>query len=272
MGASSLALVLLSLLAGCLPAPPSPTPLPSTATATVVPSPTATIIWFPATETPTSLPTRAIEPTADMRPGVGDLLFADDFTDKKLWQTSRTTTGNIAYGKSELTLAVVADKGTLASFRGSPELKDFYLEINALPSLCRAGDTYGLLFRAASAGDFYRLMVGCDGRLRMERVKGGKFAILSDWQVSGQVLPGGMIATRLSLWVRGEEMRVFVNDVYHFTVRDPVFTSGTLGVFARAGGDSPLTVSFSKLSVYSLSGSSIAVAKPTQTGQPTKKP
>ena len=207
-----------------------------------------------------------------MRPGVGDLLFTDDFTEKKLWQTSRTTVGNIAYGKNELTLAVVAEKGTLTSFRGSPELKDFYLEMNALPSLCRAGDTYGLLFRAASAGDFYRLMVGCDGRLRMERVKGGKYIILTDWQVSGQVLPGGLIAAKLGLWVRGEEMRVFVNDVYHFTVRDPVFPTGTLGVFARAGGDSPLTISFSKLSVYSLAGSSGDLVKPTQTRQPTVKP
>jgi len=66
----------------------------------------------------------------------------------------------------------------------------------------------------------------------------------------------------------GGELRIFVNDVYQFSARDPVFESGQVGIFARAAGDSPLTVNFSALSVYNLDIDRI----PTRTPLPTATP
>jgi hypothetical protein len=119
-----------------------------------------------------------------------------------------------------------------------------------VPSLCRSDDAYGLLLRASSTQDYYRLLVTCSGRIRLERTKGGKSIPLQDWVASGQIFPGGMMRYRLSVWAQGPEMRVFVNDVYQFSVKDPVWESGAVGVFARSAGDTPLTVSFSNLVVY----------------------
>jgi hypothetical protein len=47
-------------------------------------------------------------------------------------------------------------------------------------------------------------------------------------------------------------MRFFINGQYQFTVRDPSFPSGALGVFARSQGETAVTVNFSDLVVKSV--------------------
>lgn len=241
---------LVLLLSACLPEVETPLPPTATPTVTLTPTATATIIWFPPTATYTPMPTRMVEPTQDVRPPLGDVLFEDPFTDKTQWLTSRSAAGNIAYGNSELTLAVAQPRGMLLSLRKSPTIGNFYLEIDAIPSLCRGADSYGLLLRSESSQDYYRFAANCTGQVRMERVKNGRMLPLQDWMTSGQILPGGMMRVRLGVWAVGQELRVFVNGDYHFSVKDPVFAAGVVGVFARAAGDTPLTVSFSNLVVY----------------------
>lgn len=265
----------LVVLPACLPEMPAPTPAPPTATATVTPTLTNTIVWFPATATFTPMPTREILPTEDLRPGLGGLLFEDSFTDKTQWQTAQTSAGNIAYGKGALTLAVASPKGTLISLRKAPQLENFFLEINVLPSLCRSGDVYGLLLRASSPQDFYRFLLNCDGQARLERVKNGSVLPLYDWTTNRVVFPGGMMTIRLGVWAMGEELRFFVDDQYQFSIKDPVWKAGMLGFFARSTGETPLTVSFSNLVVYGLEASQIprftSTPRPKITPVPTLK-
>lgn len=256
------------LMAGCLPPTPAPFLPTPTETPAPTPTPTATIVWFPATATHTAAPTLELEPTIDQRPALGDVLLRDPFTDQDQWQTFRTTAGSAAYGRDELTLATASSKVLLTSFRATPQLADFYLEIDALPSLCREGDAFGLLLRAGSDGDFYRLMADCAGRLRMERLRSSRAEPLQDWTPTGQVPPGGMIPMRLGVLAQDENIAVFINGVHQFTVRDPVYTSGMIGVFARSAGDTPLTVSFSDLMVYEVGAAPPLPATETHTPQP----
>lgn len=264
-------LITLSLSA-CFPIEASPTtfPLVPSETATVTPMPSATIVWFPATATFTPPPTHEVEPTQDLHPALDEVILSDSFTNPDLWQTSRTTVGSIAFGNRELTLAVASERGMLHSLRADAQLDDFYLEIDALPSLCRAEDAYGLLLRASSAIDAYRLLVKCDGQLRMERLKNGEYLVLQDWTTSGQVFPGGMIRVRLGVWALKDELRVYINDVFQFAVRDVVWPAGQVGIFARSAGKNPLTVNFSNLVVYHLdpSGAVPRESTPAPTGTP----
>jgi hypothetical protein len=205
-----------------------------------------------------------------MRPGVGALIASDDFSDQSQWQVQRSETGSIAYGRGELTLAVAQSRGALFSLRAAPVLTDFFLEIEAYPSLCRSGDAYGLVLRASTPYDYYRLLINCQGQLRMERVKDGKSLQLHDWEESGQIQPGGLLKQRLSVWALGSELRVFVNGIHQFSVRDPVWSSGQVGLFARAGGDTPLTVNFSNLTIRSIDPLKVPTPVPSVT--PTVKP
>lgn len=239
-----------AILAACLPDVPTPAPLPPTATITNTPSPTQTIVWFPATATYTPYATQIIEPTQDFRAAFGSILFRDTFTDTQQWQTSQSAVGNIAYGNNDLTLAVAEARGTLITLRKTPSMSNNYLQIDALPSLCRGSDVYGVQVRAISAQDGYRVLVRCDGKLRVERVKHGEVVPLQDWMQSSSVMPGGMLPVRLGVLAVNQEMRIFLNDVLQCTVKDPLWNEGMVGLYARSAGDTPLTVSFSNLVVY----------------------
>ncbi len=76
--------------------------------------------------------------------------------------------------------------------------------------------------------------------------------------------------------MQGQDMHVFINDVYQFSVRDTVFDSGALGLFARSAGDTPLSVSFSDLAVYQVGPVGQQQPSPTVTppikATPTRKP
>jgi len=261
------------ILAGCLPVVEiTPTLVPPTETITQTSLPTATIIWFPATPTFTTFPTREIQPTEDMRSGVGKIILEDQFDDPDAWVSAQVTAGNVGLGHNELTLAVSAAQASLISWRQSAQLSNFYLEIDALPSLCQAEDAYGLLLRANSGLDYYRLQLNCNGQIRRERIKNGKTVPLQDWVGSGQIFPGGMMRSRIGVWALEDEMRVFINGSYQFSVRDPVWESGQLGVFARSAGDTPLTVNYSNLVVYDLvKGQTLSTTRtPTVIIQPSR--
>jgi len=226
--------------------PPLAEPATATAPPVVTPSPSATIVWFPPTATSTLAPTSAASPTPDLLPVKGELILEDDFSDETAWQTQQTASGSVAYGNQTLSLAISTGKTSLMSFRSGPALADFYLEITANASLCRGSDNYGLLLRAASDRDFYRWIITCDGNMRLERLRDGLPAVMQDW--TPRVAPPD--ADRLSVWFSGGEMKFYIDGLLQFSLHDPVFTSGSLGVFARSSGENALTVNFSDLQVY----------------------
>jgi hypothetical protein len=241
---------------GELPSTPTLAALP-TQTGTPIPSPTATIDWFPPTPTSTRMPTLAVTPTPEQRPGLGPVVLQESFHDPSLWSNGRTASGSIAVDSGALTLAVSAAKGALFTLRSGTLAGDAYVDVDVNVSLCRPGDLYGLLVRAASSQDFYRILVSCDGQMRVERAVGGQIAILQDWVYSSIVRPGAPFRYRLGVWMYRGELRVFANDEFQLSARDPVLKDGTLGLFARSGSDSALTVSFSNLQVRSLNAAQI---------------
>ena len=247
----ALAGLALILMAACTPAAATP---PAEPTATFLPqqtpSPTATIVWFPATATPTMVPTPASGATPEVLPEKGELILEDDFSSGKGWQTGQTASGSMAYGSQSLTLAISSGKTSLMSFRSGSALGDYYLEITASASLCRGSDNYGLLLRAASDRDFYRWIITCEGKMRLERLRDGVPAVLQDW-TAAVARPD---ADRLSIWLSGTEMKFYIDGIFQFGVHDPVFPTGSIGVFARSGGENALTVNFSDLQIYKAAG------------------
>jgi hypothetical protein len=241
---------LLALTSACLPAAATVEP---TATASAVPTATHTVIWFPPTATPTPPPTRAAVTATPPPPlELGAALLSDDFSRPSGWTTGHIESGSVAYGENELTLAVDAKNASLLSLREAPELTDFYLQVTASPSLCQQDDQYGVLFRASSAGDAYRLLATCSGRLRLERLLGGQASVVRDWITSSQIMPNMPASYRIGIWAKGSQIRVYINDVFELEAREPVHSKGGLGLYARQMGSTALTVSFSDLQVNAL--------------------
>ena len=243
--------------------PETATPVQLSPTATIAPSPTATIVWFPPTNTPTIAPTRIVEPTEELNPGLGDILVQDAFIPGSNWSTGRFQAGNVVAVDQSLTLAVQQPKGFLISFLSQPVLDSFDLQVNVNVSLCRDEDSYGLLIRSASEWDYYRFLVNCQGFVRAERVRNSQTTLMQDWTRAG-VIPGAPVSNKLEIWALGKEMRFFVNDSFIFSVSDPVFPSGQVGVFARSGAENAMTVNFSNMVIRSLNSSAlIQTATPT---------
>ncbi len=224
------------------------TPIPPTATQT--PLPTATINWFPPSATPTLKAFSTKAPTPEMRPGLGDKIITDDFSDRFVWDIAASNEASADIKNNRITLSVQSQVHML-SLRNDLVLADYYAEITARPSLCRGEDSYGFLIRA-SASNYYRFALACNGTVRAERISGGTRLILQQPLPSGDVPPGAPGQVRIGVWAVGREMRLFLNGRYQFSISDPSFPIGSLGVFVRSMGETPAVVSFSDLTIQTV--------------------
>ena len=233
------------LLVACMPvASPLPTATPPPSE---TPAPTETIVWFPATATPTLLSVPTYTGTPEMSPGIGKVTLSDDFSDDSVWDTATSDRGSATVMHHHLTLAVQPGY-YLSSMRHQTIVSDFYAEITARPSLCRGEDNYGLLVRGVGSS-FYRFVLACNGQIHMERITGGTKLLIHEPVPSGDA-PGAPGEVRIGVWAVGRDLRLFLNGRYQFSVMEPTFPSGGIGVYVRAAGDTPVTVTFSDLTVY----------------------
>ena len=231
-------------------------------------TPTATIVWFPPTATWTPFPTPVASATVQAQPGLGAQSFSDDFSDPNAWQTAKIAGeggNNVIVNRNRLTVAINVPPAYLFSLRNDLLLRDFYAEVAVSVNRCSAVDKYGMLFRAAGNADSYRYVLGCNGQARVERLQANNVIPIQDWLPSGDAPSGAPGEVTLGVWVAGVEMRFFLNGHYQFSVIDPVFHIGTLGVFANAASAGGMNISFSDLVVHDVS-----YVSPTPTATPKK--
>lgn len=259
-------------LFACAPAAEQTPPAPATAPPAATETPT--IVWFPATNTPTPLPQFTPSPTQPALPGVGSLIFRDDFSDPALWNTPASDQVYSSVENNRLYLVARAPKALLITDRrGTNLLTDFYVELTATTNLCRPGDEYGLMVRFNGYQDYYRFTINCDTTVRADRVSQGVSLPLQPPVASGDAPPGAPGEVRIGVWSAGTEMRLFLNGRYQFTVNDPLFRAGGLAVFVRAGSETQLSVNFADLTVSSVSyASSTPTFTPSHTPTPTRTP
>jgi hypothetical protein len=227
------------------------TSIPDSSPTPDIPTDTATFVWFPPSDTPTAEVLPASTPAPDQKPGIGNITLSDDFSSPDLWDTVVSGQASVDVSRNLLTIVVQPGFST-ASFRKNVTLGDFYAEITASPSLCQGSDEYGFLFRAPNQIGYYRFTLSCDGKARVDRISVSTHEPLQPPLPSGDVPPGAPGVVRLGVWAAGSDLRFFLNGHYQFSVNDRNYFSGGIGVFAASTGDTPVTVTFSNLVLYSL--------------------
>ncbi|MGE5251277.1 MAG: hypothetical protein ACM3QS_13810 [Bacteroidota bacterium] len=255
------ALVMFAFFAACsVLEPPAGTAVPREETEALVSLPassaTPTIVWFPASPTPSLQVYATHTATPEMRPGVGQTTLHDSFTDEELWDTAASDKGSAGIDRSRLTLAVQPEV-YLFSLRHGLNLDDFYAEITARPNLCRGADDYGVLIRASRVA-YFRFSLTCNGMVQADRISAGTRQSLQAPIPSGDAPRGSPGEVRIGVWAVGPEMRLFLNGRYQFTVKNPAPRAGTIGVFVRSAGDTPVTVNFLDLVIQDVSQSAAA--------------
>jgi hypothetical protein len=228
---------------------------------TETPPPTQTIVWFPPSATATLRADSTYTATAEMHPGVGALILKDDFSDFASWDTAASDQGSAAISRNRLTI-VVQPGIYLASKRHDLAVGNFFAEITARTSLCRGEDNYGLIVRAAG-NSYYRFALTCNGTAFVERIKTGTRLVIFEPVASGDAPPGAPGEVRIGIWAVNAEMRLFLNGRFQFSINDRSFPNGEFGVYARSAGDTPVTVTFSDLTVYD-----VGYEFPTRTPSP----
>jgi hypothetical protein len=247
----------LLLTSGCDLLLPAATLAP-TETPTQTHTPTPTVDWFPATPTPTFLPTTSPTPQitlADQYEGVADLSLQDNFTDERLWTTPQTESGNVAFGNENLTLAVAKQDTYLFSNSQHTLNNNFYLEITIQTSLCQPEDQFGIIFWRQSESDYYQLSFDCSGQYRLILVQAGQSVVLRNWESASQMLPGYPAENRVGLWVRQGLFRLYINDTFQFEETISRERTGDLSVFARTVAGDAITVRFSDLKIFRIDNS-----------------
>ncbi len=86
-----------------------------TIAASPTPTETPTVVWFPQTSTPTQKVEMTPTPTPDMKPGIGDVLFTDQFSENLGWEVFESSRGSVLFGKDELSIVVVEDYPDLSA-------------------------------------------------------------------------------------------------------------------------------------------------------------
>jgi hypothetical protein len=84
----------------------------------------------------------------------------------------------------------------------------------------------------------------------VERIKSGTRLSLFNSIASGDAPLGAPGEVKIGIWAVGGEMRLFLNGRFQFSVIEKTFPSGAFGVFAASKGDTPVTITFSDLTVY----------------------
>jgi len=186
-----------------------------------------------------------------MRTGIGDEIIHDRFSYASSWDVAASDKGSAAIKDNRLTLAVQSGV-YLVSLRHNLVVNNFYAEITASPSLCRGNDSYGLLVRA-NAVAYYRFAIHCNSMVSAERISVGTRQILQEPIPSGDAPPGAPGEVRIGLWAGGDEMRLFLNGRFQFSVTESNYPAGTIGVFAHAAGNNAMTVTFTNLEVKEVS-------------------
>ncbi len=261
IASSGYALLAMTLaLTSCSPveilAAPAPTSLPS-----MTPSLTPTIVWFPPSATPSPELYLTRTATAEMRPGLGELLVNDNFAYADLWDVATSDKGSATIKDNRLTIGV--QPGVyLISFRHDLIVSNFYAEITAKPDVCRGDDSYGLLVRA-NAVAYYRFALYCNGMVGAERISVGTRQILQKPIPSGDVPPGAPGEVRIGLWAVGNEMRLFLNGRFQFSLTESTYPSGTIGVFAHSAGENAMAVIFADPEIQK-----VTYLPPTSTPKP----
>jgi hypothetical protein len=191
--------------------------------------------------------------TADLHPGLGELLLQDDFSDSsEAWPSTLSDNARVSVENERLNLYNNIPSALLLAPRNAPVFTDFYAQVTANTSLCSGDDEYGMMLRISSSGDHYRFAISCDGRAKVDRVLNGALSNQVAWLQSPAISSVAPSIVRLGVWASSSEIRFFVNDLLIFSTSDSVIYSGRLGAFVRSRDNGPLSVSFSDLVVYAV--------------------
>ncbi len=135
-----------------------------------------------------------------------------------------------------------------------PQLDNFYLETTLqMPETCDPQDRFGFLFRAPDNNRGYLYGFTCGGEYTLSIWDGQATTVLVEPTESATILTDPGAVNRMGLMAFGENISLYANGVFLDTVSDYTYLdAGRIGYFVRAATETPFTVRYDQLRVWTL--------------------
>jgi hypothetical protein len=209
------------------------------------PTPTATVVWFPPTDTPAATPTQDYTPTPEVLVQLGDVIYEDPFLSSEGWTLPETQRGEINIGNGEMNIIINEPGSYFDGFLDQPSVTNFYAEITTNPILCSPVDEYGFLFSVSGINQYLRLAINCSGEVRLDRLDAGSTTLLFPRTRIASIPAGALSVTRIAVIVIADQIHIYINGDLISSLEGQINRRGSFGVFGRSSGDTAMTVSFS---------------------------
>ena len=182
-----------------------------------------------------------------------EALFTDDFsgTQDASWHLEADDIAGAAIQDGRLIITVNQANTLQYANLKEPLFDNFALEVEVTQLAGSPENSFGVLFRLQSPGEFYRFDITGDGRYAVERRNAdGSWTRFSDgWTRATAILTGLNATNRLRVVADGPQLSIFANDVLLQTVTDSAFRDGTIALDAGTFGQAPLSVAFDTVHV-----------------------
>lgn len=191
-------------------------------------------------------------------PEVGEILFADDFSDPEsgLYDDAEPAEWGQGYydGETERYVYDLAPAygGTYDYYAGLELPQSFALEIVA--SYAGSYDNvYGLIFQVVDDESFYLFRVSGDGYFIVEKAESGELTTLIDWTIADNVATEEGGENILTVIAEGAEYSLYINGTLVGGFSDDSFSGGSMGIAAdNYDAELPSSFHFDNLAVYEL--------------------
>jgi tRNA A-37 threonylcarbamoyl transferase component Bud32 len=208
-------------------------------------TPTATL--KPLTLDLASTPTATPEPLIETPVLANAPIYSDDFS-QQTWTTNHSSEASGKYENGEY--HIVVEEADWEDHETAGEaFKDFALEVTGRQVDGPPGGKYGVVFRFAGEGNYYRFGVSSDKLYSVRKRLDDEWQEIVEWSYSPAIKEGRQ-ANRLKVVAIGDRMAFFANGQHLVTVRDESFSTGDIGVFGAAFDEPNVHVAFDDLVVW----------------------
>jgi serine/threonine protein kinase len=207
---------------------------------TVTPGPTSTSIF----------PQRSPEAGQTPGPGVGSIVFQDDFDDVSSgWDHYDDTNTNHGYYEDSYWVQSFAKNQTVYGM-SNRTFEDMVIEVDATQAAAPPNNNndYGVICRAQSNGDGYYLLISGDGLYAIAKGENESFVWLVEWTASDTVRQGNATNSIRAI-CDGSTLSLVVNGERLATAEDATYSSGDIALTATTYEDTPTEVFFDNLIV-----------------------
>jgi hypothetical protein len=185
--------------------------------------------------------------------GHGDLLFEDDFEDSASgWGTASSANGSVGYDTGRLVFRLDGRNQPAVSVHGGI-FDDYVIDVEALTLAGPEDNALGVVARYQDNDNYYAFLVSADGYHAVLHFVDGTPVWDQEWQFDrlGEI-ERGMAGNGLRVLAEGPRLTFLVNGTVRAEVRDALWSSGQIGVFAGVFDEPGVQVGFDRWRVWSL--------------------